>query len=304
MSHHERRNTRWTFYIIPDRPDADAFQWSVEKKWLYLTGGVLVFLVVASLTIGVHYYSLMNKYKVAQAKAKKYDDLRTEFEQVKNYAFRLQNDLDTMQQVVEKLQTMAGTLTGQPGPQATGTGGEDLSARRGIQRETLMEQKWVLAESQRQADMIKSRLRSIEFAFQQHAVALSSTPSISPVYGYIVSGFGTRLDPFTGAPEFHQGVDISAPYGTPVVAAADGVVIHAGRRGGYGKLVVVDHGMGIHTYYAHLSKVLVHRGERIKRWQIIGLVGSTGRSTSPHLHYEIRFRDTPLNPMRFMISQF
>lgn len=300
----QRHEIRWTFYFIPDRPDADPIRWTVKKQWIYWGAGLFILILVSTLFIGVHYYNLRSRYQEVSEKARRYDELRTEFEQIKNYAFRLQKDLDSMKQVVEKLQTMAGTLTGQPGIPASGTGGENTVNQKGVQRETLLEQKWVLVENQREVDLIKSRLRTIEYAFQQHAVALSSTPSISPVYGYIVSGFGTRLDPFTGAPEFHQGVDISAPFGTPVVAAADGVVIHAGRQGGYGNLVVVDHGMGIHTYYAHLSKVLVRRRDRVKRWQIIGLVGSTGRSTSPHLHYEVRFRDTPLNPMRFMMNQF
>lgn len=106
--------------------------------------------------------------------------------------------------------------------------------------------------------------------------------------GYLTSGFGTRLDPFTKKKTFHGGIDIAAPRGTDVIASADGEVIFMGRKGGYGKLIVVKHIMGYETRYGHLDKMNVHLGDHVKKGQKIGSVGSTGRATGPHLHYEVR----------------
>jgi murein DD-endopeptidase MepM/ murein hydrolase activator NlpD len=126
-------------------------------------------------------------------------------------------------------------------------------------------------------------------------------PSIWPVDGRLMGPFGQRTDPFSGEGEYHKGVDISSPTGTPVKAAADGVVTHAEYFGGYGKLVIITHGNGTETYYAHLSKFDVIAGQEIRQGEILGRVGSTGRVTAPHLHYEVRIGGTPVNPYRFLM---
>ena len=121
-----------------------------------------------------------------------------------------------------------------------------------------------------------------------------------PTYGRITSPFGLRINPVTGKPEFHLGVDIANRWGTPVRTPADGRVVKAGYCGLMGRCVEIDHGNGIVTYYGHLSKVLVHTGEQVKRGEIIGLMGSTGRSTGPHLHYSVKFRGKIVNPEIFL----
>jgi len=125
-------------------------------------------------------------------------------------------------------------------------------------------------------------------------------PSIWPVNGRLMGHFGQRTDPFSGEGAYHTGVDISAPSGTTVQATADGVVLRAERFAGYGRLVIVDHGGGVQTYYAHLSSYSVIPGQEIRRGEAIGAVGSTGRSTAPHLHYEVRIGHIPVNPYRFL----
>ena len=129
---------------------------------------------------------------------------------------------------------------------------------------------------------------------------LSYTPSLWPVRGRLISGFGNRLDPFNGKGSFHSGVDISGPYGSEVRAAADGFVVAVAPRTGYGRVVVVDHSGGITTWYAHLSAYRAYPGQAITRGDVIGYVGNSGRSTSSHLHYEVRLRNAPLNPWRFL----
>jgi len=134
-------------------------------------------------------------------------------------------------------------------------------------------------------------------------LAMKMQPSLWPVEGRLMSGFAQRVDPFSGEGEFHKGVDISAQTGTPVLSTADGVVIQAEPvAGGYGRLVRIDHGGGIQTYYAHLSRINVHIGQEVRRGEVVGLVGGTGRVTAPHLHYEVRLGGAPVNPYRYMAN--
>ena len=125
-------------------------------------------------------------------------------------------------------------------------------------------------------------------------------PSIWPVEGRLMGGFGERTDPFSGEGAMHTGVDISAPTGTPVRATADGIVALAAWSSGYGQLVVVDHGGGLQTYYAHLSRFSVIEGQEVRRGDQVGAVGSTGRVTAPHLHYEVRIGGAPVNPHPYL----
>ncbi len=130
-----------------------------------------------------------------------------------------------------------------------------------------------------------------------------SIPSVHPVTKLqFTSNFGIRTDPFRGTAAMHSGVDIPGPVGTPIYATADGIVSHAGRQGGYGNLVEINHGKGIATRYGHLSKILVGDNERVKRGQLIALMGSTGRSTGSHLHYEVRIDGHAVNPVPFLTT--
>lgn len=128
----------------------------------------------------------------------------------------------------------------------------------------------------------------------------NNLPSIWPVRGQITAGFGERMDPLSGEGAFHAGVDISALAGTDVEAAADGMVLEAGPDGGYGNAILIDHGDGIATKYGHLSKIYVVVGQQVKRGQVIGAVGMTGRATGPHLHYEVQLQDAPVNPAKYL----
>jgi murein DD-endopeptidase MepM/ murein hydrolase activator NlpD len=130
---------------------------------------------------------------------------------------------------------------------------------------------------------------------------VNSRPGIWPVDGRLIrSSYGQRTDPFSGEGAFHKGVDIAAPSGTGVRVTADGIVVHAAYDSGYGRLVVVDHGNGMQTYYAHLSAFRVHAGQELRRGDIVGAVGSSGRVTAPHLHYEVRVGGAPVNPYFYL----
>ncbi|HPD19090.1 MAG TPA: M23 family metallopeptidase, partial [Candidatus Goldiibacteriota bacterium] len=122
-----------------------------------------------------------------------------------------------------------------------------------------------------------------------------------PVKGWITCGFGSRIDPFTGALSFHQGVDIANDIGTPIKATADGVIQYADfERGGYGNLVTINHGNGYLSKYGHMQKFIVSPGQYVKKGQIIGFLGSTGKSTSPHMHYEVFLNGVAVNPVKYL----
>jgi murein DD-endopeptidase MepM/ murein hydrolase activator NlpD len=131
-------------------------------------------------------------------------------------------------------------------------------------------------------------------------IRANSAPNLWPVEGQVTGSFGERIDPFNGEGAFHSGVDISSYVGSPVMAPADGLVTFADFMGGYGRAVVVDHGHGITTRYGHLSSFAVTAGQHIQRGDTIGYVGLSGRSTGPHLHYEVRINDVPVNPYKYL----
>lgn len=131
---------------------------------------------------------------------------------------------------------------------------------------------------------------------------LASTPSIWPTKGWLSSRFGHRVSPFTEEKEFHKGIDISTRMGAPIVAPADGVVYGVDFDHGFGKTLVIKHGNGVVTLYAHTKKILVKRGQYVKRGEKVALVGTTGRSTGPHLHYEVHVNGVPVNPLRYILN--
>jgi murein DD-endopeptidase MepM/ murein hydrolase activator NlpD len=151
---------------------------------------------------------------------------------------------------------------------------------------------------------LESDLSILEQKFTQQTQMLSCTPSIAPVRGILTDGFGGRSDPFTGEPGTHNAIDISSAIGQAVRAPADGIVVRAEWANGYGNCIYLAHGYGYSTRYGHLSAYNVKPGQKIKRGDIIGFVGSTGRSTGPHLHYEVRINNQPVNPLAFILNAF
>tara|TARA_B100001248_G_scaffold262438_1_gene258449 strand:- start:6319 stop:7323 length:1005 start_codon:yes stop_codon:yes gene_type:complete len=133
---------------------------------------------------------------------------------------------------------------------------------------------------------------------------LRATPAIRPTRGWFTSRFGYRKSPFTGRLMMHKGIDIAAPYGSPIYAAADGIVSYAAFESGYGKLISVDHGYGVTTRYGHASAIDVKVGQKVKRGDIIGRIGDTGRATAPHVHYEVRKNGVPVDPANFILSEY
>jgi murein DD-endopeptidase MepM/ murein hydrolase activator NlpD len=147
---------------------------------------------------------------------------------------------------------------------------------------------------------LESRLETVRSRIENEQALARATPATWPIIGWLTSGYGSRKDPFTGRPDFHSGLDISANRGTPIKATADGTVEAAAYQGNYGNAILIDHGFGLSTRYGHMSGFRVRTGQRVKRGEVIGYVGATGRATSSHLHYEILLNGQAINPLRLL----
>ncbi|MFZ4627402.1 MAG: M23 family metallopeptidase [Blastocatellia bacterium] len=158
-----------------------------------------------------------------------------------------------------------------------------------------------LLDIEQATEALETELREIKVVYDRSQLRLASTPTGWPVRGYISDGFGSRRNPFGGGGyEMHAGVDIATNHGSPISATADGIVLFAGSYQGYGNVVVLDHGYGLTTRYAHMSSIEVEVGQHVTRGKKIGAVGSTGRSTAPHCHYEVRLHDRPVDPLHYL----
>jgi murein DD-endopeptidase MepM/ murein hydrolase activator NlpD len=207
----------------------------------------------------------------------------------------------SLQDFVKKLSVMAGLDTAVAGETLGGVGGpndEDIDASESAYAQVKENLEFMAGE----LSSLEEKGRILERFYEQNSLMLASTPSIWPVRGYLSSTFGRRKDPFTGERENHTGIDISTPVGRPVVATADGIVLYASRRGTYGNTIVIDHKYGMMTLYGHLSRYNVRPGKRVKRGDVIGYVGSTGRSRGPHVHYEVWVSGRAVHPLEYILE--
>jgi len=210
--------------------------------------------------------------------------LRAENERQRHELNELNNRVQAVEDTSRRLAEKSGVVQNEP--VFPGTGGPALPLDAGG-----------LATLEEKMSRLETEMRAHEALLRERGY----TPSIWPVVGKLESGFGGRRNPFGGGGyEFHSGQDIDALPGTPVVAGASGMVTFAGWQNGYGQLVVIDHGGGLTTRYGHLSHIDVDLGRVVSRGEFLGKVGSTGRSTGPHLHYEVRISDEPVNPLQYL----
>jgi murein DD-endopeptidase MepM/ murein hydrolase activator NlpD len=290
------------FYTLIVVPHAKArfrkFQVSVLlTKWVL---GALGFLAVGLVAIVAHYTWI--NVEVAELKRLRGENLAlaAKAKAYEENAGRLQARVLTLQGMVTKLGLMAGVEESLPEAGLGGVGGTtrletaapslDIGAS--------------LQDMDQTVSALTEKSSRLQAFFEDQQVLLASTPSIWPVRGYLSASFGNRKDPFTGMPDFHPGIDVSTPRGTQIIAPADGVVTYRGRRGAYGNALVVDHGYGIVTRYAHLDGFDTRPGQRVRRGDVIGFVGNSGRSTAPHLHYEVWVDDQLRNPITFILDEY
>jgi murein DD-endopeptidase MepM/ murein hydrolase activator NlpD len=267
----------------------------------YIVHLVLAFSVVGIMTIA----ALANSYARMLLKVANYNNLRTEREALKTQNRSLESVVTTTNAKLDSLQSLATEVA------LTYGFGEARRLHFPEAALSLATQTNSTLESSYRASLYAFNLiRNSSLGLSRQALALGlipsadfareSVPGLWPVRGRITAGFGQRLDPFSGEGVFHSGVDICTPYGTRVESAADGLIVRAGWDSGYGNEIVVDHGYGMTTKYGHLSKIFVIVGQEVKRGEVIGAVGMTGKTTGPHLHYEVMVNDTPVNPMKYL----
>ncbi len=257
----------------------------IQHNAIYLVLGLTLVLL-----LGVA--GLLSSYLRMAWKVADYNALRREAESLRTRYRELQKAYNQTNQQLASLQLFASEVLTAYGIRRRLEEPADISKESGLvptYRETLEEYNFLRTAS----------LARFHRAYTQ-VWRTNMRPSIWPVDGRLIGAFGDRRDPFSGAQSFHTGVDISAPYGTPVRATADGVVVHADYSAGYGRLVIIDHGAGVQTYYAHLSRFDVIPGQEIRRGEVVGALGGSGRVTAPHLHYEVRVAGNPVNPYRFL----
>jgi len=235
---------------------------------------------------------MVGSYARMAWKVANYNALQNQLETLKKKYQNLQKSADQTNEQLSSLQMFAAEVSVAYGITRKLDGPEDIAAEGRLLPS--------YHETIEQYNFLKSATFSRSFRKNTKSWHASVRPSLWPVNGTLLSSFGRRTDPFSGEGAFHTGVDLSAPRGTAVRAAADGIVSHAHWGAGYGRLVVVDHGNGLQTFYAHLSRIDVLPGQEVRRGQVVGAAGSTGRATSSHLHYEVRQNGTPINPYIFL----
>ncbi len=237
-------------------------------------------------------FGVVGSYARMALKVANYNSLQQEAQTLRTRYENLQKKVKQTNEQLASLQMLAEEVTTAYGVKKQITGSPDLIAEAPLvptMRETLAEYDYLRTTN------LAGRSRSI-FA----RADVNILPSGWPINGRLMDGYGHRSDPFSGEGAMHTGVDISAPMGTQVKATGDGIIVHASWNNGYGRCVIVDHGNGYQTWYAHLSEIEVREGQEIRQGEIVGAVGNTGRSTGPHLHYEVRIHSTPVNPYRFL----
>lgn len=252
----------------------------VHKRWLKVSA-LLALVVFGAALYGV--YGLVQHVQhqnVEQENAR----LRAENEKQRQQLDNLNHRVEAVEDASRKLAEMSGVGSHEQHPVMNGAGGPFLPMDEASTVEFKTKQ-------------LEQELRAYEVVLRERA----SVPSIWPVAGTLESGYGGRRNPFGGSSyEYHEGQDIEAEMGTPVVAAASGTVTIACAQNGYGNVVYIDHGNGLTTRYGHLSQIDAIVGQRITRGDVLGRVGSTGRSTGPHLHYEVRINNVPVNPRSYL----
>ncbi|HYG08901.1 MAG TPA: M23 family metallopeptidase [Pyrinomonadaceae bacterium] len=258
---------------------------SIHKRWLKAATAILCLVLCAAL------YGLYGMFRVAQHLKIEQENsrLRVENERQRQQLEKLENRVDAIEDTSRRI----AEISGAPVPE-----GESKQGAGGAGGPLVEMDAAAIAEVETRAVQLERELRTYESALRERA----RIPSIWPVAGgETTDGFGGRRDPFGGSSsEFHSGQDISAERGTPVYAAGMATVKFAGTQSGYGQIVILDHGDGITTRYGHLSKIEVVAGQQLARGAMIGRVGSTGRSTGPHLHYEVRINEEPVNPRSYL----
>jgi len=307
---------RLTIMVVPDRTSRIR-RFRVSRAILWTLTTFLLLVVGAVTALSLYCYHVLDKRNENEHLKRDNVNLRGELLFIHQKVAGVQAILDRIQRFDTKLRTItrlndpkrhlavgpfdvrkpAGVDVGEPGvidPVVLAIGERPQMAIELLGKR--LDQ--LVAEAERR----EGSIRQLEIYLRGQKVRLASTPSIWPSRGWLTSTFGTRVDPYTGKRTMHSGIDIANQEGVPIAAPARGLVTFAGNSGGFGSVIVLDHGYGIRTRYAHLSEMAVRVGDRVDRGDRIGRIGNSGRSTGPHLHYEVEINGVCENPMNYILE--
>nr|WP_255665492.1 MULTISPECIES: M23 family metallopeptidase [Myxococcus] len=294
--------------VIPDH-DAPVKRYTIQRSFLMQVGMGLMLVVGLGAGASIHYFQVAADASENRILRDENLTLRSQLKSVRERIEHIGSTLDRVERFDQKLRAM--TLLSDP-QRNLAMGPTEPEARvpttdtQFTQLTTTETPKLLMGRLDKlsaEATRQEQSLQELQAYFQDQKSLLASTPSVWPARGWVTSDFGQRVDPYTADRVMHSGLDIAAPHGKEVYAPSDGTVVFAGLEGGYGNVIVVDHGYGIKTRYGHLAKMLVKAGDRVKRGALIAAVGNTGRSTGPHLHYEVRVNGIPQNPRKFILEE-
>ncbi|HVR40421.1 MAG TPA: M23 family metallopeptidase [Thermoanaerobaculia bacterium] len=287
---------RYSTIIFVPHARAKFRKLKVSHRLLFSVVSLVTSSLCLSTFFSVQYFTSLSQTHELSKLRRENRDLQSANEQFSKSVESLRTQLHTVEDRTRKLAIIAGITTLDETAQG-GSGGTRTDENGNPYRDDVDKMSF-------RSHRLEKDLSVLEQRFVAQSQLLSSTPSVAPVRGILTDGFGGRSDPFTGEPGTHNAIDISSAIGQAVRSPADGIVVKAEWANGYGNVIYISHGYGYSTRYGHLSSFAARPGQRVKRGDVIGYVGSTGRSTGPHLHYEVRVNNNPVNPLAYILNAF
>lgn len=290
------------FYNVIIVPHASAKfrKIKIPKKYLICSLIFIIIFAITAILLLCNYYRMKSRVSYMDQVQAENQRLKSENIRYQESTQLLSKKLAEMNEYSRKLNIIAGIEPEKDQNQFGGIG--DMNgAEQELSKDILDKE---IPRLKKDAFATENNLHFLLTHFEKQSLLLASTPSIWPLRGYLSSYFGYRKDPFTGLRDFHPGIDISSPRGTPIVAPADGIIATAARRGGFGNFLIIKHKFGYTTRYGHLQKFNVRKGQVVKRGQVIAFLGNTGKSKGPHLHYEVLRNGKAENPLHYIIEKY
>jgi murein DD-endopeptidase MepM/ murein hydrolase activator NlpD len=287
---------------------AKTRQLRISKKTFKIIGYLFTVVLLFAIFFLCDYIQVKKKhFELNQL----HQEMQAQESQIQFYSSRigdLEKQISKLKDFDKKIRIFANLERGQETPPSMGMGGpssSDIRERLKMEKDEkglILQMRSDIERLKIEATSLEESLPRLEKVLQTKKMLLDQTPSVWPVMGWVTSGFGFRTDPFTGLTQMHEGLDISNQVGSTVIAPADGIVSDIANDGVYGRVLVLSHGFGMTTRYAHLNKVLVRIGQNVKRRDKIAEVGMSGKTTGPHLHYEVRVNGIPANPTGYILN--
>ncbi len=310
-----RGNRYYTLLIIPERT-SQVKRW-VIPSWLVKTVAIAgAFLGAVAIIMVLDYWFVMSQIsenkdlrvenrklrQQVQVFESRISSIEDTMERIKTFSMRLKviTNIEDRNKLIESLNDRLPEANANIEVQVAGANSKNPEDIRLARDQVAWDQRFV--ELGQQSSLLEQQLQNQYELLADQKAFLNALPTRKPAVGYFTSGFGVRRAPFGGREKMHEGLDIANYPGTPIQATAEGTVTWAGPKAGYGQTVIIDHGYGLETWYAHNRKILVNSKQRVRRGEVISQLGNSGRSTGPHLHYEVRINGIPVDPLSYILE--